>query len=477
MPFLILCALTLSLFVCVGAGSSAATPTTFAIGAAASALTHTTAVRSGGHDEWTWIGGSNKVDEAGIYGTLGTPSAANVPGARRGAVTWKDSSGNVWLFGGFGYDSAGTAGQLNDLWKYSAGEWTWIGGSNLANQVGTYGTLRKPSAANVPGARGQAVACTDASGTLWLFGGHGFDANGAEGNLSDLWKYSRGQWTWMGGSDLDNQVGNYGTLGTPDPGNIPGARQQAVAWTDASGSFWLFGGDTYDQGGTLYNLNDLWKYSQGEWTWMGGSDLSNQDGTYGTLGTPSATNAPGARFAAVTWTDSSGNVWLFGGGGYDAVGTDGLLNDLWKYSKGQWTWMGGSNLANQLGTYGTLGVPAGANIPGARGQAVAWIDASGNFWLFGGEGYHHAAGTVGYLNDLWKYSRGQWTWMGGSDLTNQIGTYGTLGTPAPGNVPPARYYRPVAWTDASGNLWLFAGAGYDSVGRLDLLNDLWRYAP
>jgi hypothetical protein len=471
----ILCALTPGLSACAG-GSSSAPP---AGGNANGTFTSATPVRSGapdGHGEWTWMGGSNGVDEAGTYGTLGTPSAANVPGARRGAVTWTDASGNVWLFGGFGYDSAGTAGQLNDLWKYNAGEWTWMGGSHLADQVGTYGTLGKPSAANIPGARGQAVACTDASGNLWLFGGHGFDANGAEGNLSDLWRYRAGEWTWMGGPDLDNQVGNYGTLGTPDPGNVPGARQQAVAWIDASGSFWLFGGDSYDQGGTLYKLNDLWKYSQGEWTWMGGSDLSNQDGTYGPLGTPSNTSVPGARFAAVTWTDSAGNVWLFGGGGYDSVGTDGVLNDLWKYSQGQWTWMGGSRLANQLGTYGTRGTPARGNTPGARGQAVAWTDASGDFWLFGGQGYH-GAGTIGYLNDLWKYRGGAWTWMGGPDAANQIGTYGTLRAPAPGNVPPARFYRPVAWTDASGNLWLFSGAGYGSAGKLDLLNDLWRYEP
>lgn len=454
---LILCVLALGLSVCVGTSSAAPAPPV-----------------STGPGEWTWMGGSNKVDAAGIYGALGKPSRANVPGARRGAVTWKDSSGNVWLFGGFGYDSAGTPGQLNDLWKYSAGEWTWIGGSKLVNQVGTYGTLGKPSPANIPGGRGQMVACTDAAGNVWLFGGHGFDATGAEGNLSDLWRYSAGEWTWMGGSNLDNQVGNYGTLGKPDAGNIPGARQQPVAWVDASGSFWLFGGDTYDQGGMNYHLGDLWKYSGGVWTWMGGSDLSNQDGSYGTLGTPSATNAPGARFAAVTWTDSSGDVWLFGGGGYDAVGTDGLLNDLWKYSKGQWTWMGGSNLANQIGSYGTHGTLTGGDVPAARGQAVAWTDASGNFWLFGGEGYT-AAGKLGYLNDLWKYSAGQWTRISAS--AHLSGTYGIQGRPASGNVPPARFFRPVAWTDAVGNLWLFSGAGYGTLGKLDLLNDLWRYKP
>lgn len=457
-PVLVACALTLGLFPGAGARSSAPQPPQpAAVGA-----------------EWTWMGGSDRADQRGIYGSLGKPAAANVPGARRGAVTWTDSAGDVWLFGGFGYDSVGTPGQLNDLWKYSAGEWTWIGGSDLANQVGSYGTLGQPSATNIPGGRGQAVACTDASGNVWLYGGHGFDSVGAQGNLSDLWKYSAGEWTWISGSDRDNQIGNYGTLGMADPANIPGARQQAVSWTDASGNFWLFGGDNYDQAGMLYSLNDLWKFSQGEWTWMGGSDLSNQVGTYGSVGTASATNAPGARFAAVTWTDSSGNVWLFGGGGYDSVGTDGLLNDLWKFAQGKWTWMGGPKFANVRGIYGTRGTPAAANIPGARGQSVAWTDAAGNFWLFGGEGYH-SAGAIGYLNDLWKYSAGEWTWMGGPDAANHRGRYGTQGTPAPENNPPPRYFRPNAWTDASGDLWLFGGAGYDSTGKRGLLNDLWRY--
>ena len=36
----------------------------------------------------------------------------------RGISTWIDSSGNLWLFGGYGYDSTGQLGYLNDLWQY-----------------------------------------------------------------------------------------------------------------------------------------------------------------------------------------------------------------------------------------------------------------------------------------------------------------------------------------------------------------------
>ena len=425
-----------------------------------------------GHNEWTWMGGSSLVDQAGVYGTLGTPAATNIPGGRAAAVTWTDASGNVWLFGGVAFLADGGVGPLNDLWRYSAGEWTWMGGSDLAVQKGTYGTLGSPAASNIPGGENSTVTWTDWSGNVWLFGGQGYDSAGTFGDLNDLWKYSGGEWTWMGGSNVANQAGTYGTLGTAAATNIPGARALSVTWTDASGNVWLFGGNGYDSAGTTGELNDLWKYSNGEWTWMGGSNVANQKGIYGTLGTAAASNIPGARDSAVTWTDPSGNVWLFGGFGDDSAGTLGELNDLWKYSNGEWTWMGGSNVVNQTGIYGTQGTPSASNVPGARDAAVAWVDASGNFWLFGGE----TAAQTNFLNDLWKYSNGQWTWMGGSDLIDQPGTYGTVGTPEPSNIPGARRYV-VAWIDAQGNLWLFGGRGYDSTGTLGALNDLWRYEP
>src|ERR1039457_6352048 len=71
------------------------------------------------------------------WGTQGTPAPDNVPAPRVGAVTWTDSTGNFWLFGGSGNDSAGAGGWLNELWKYSGGEWTWMSGSNLVYQAGT----------------------------------------------------------------------------------------------------------------------------------------------------------------------------------------------------------------------------------------------------------------------------------------------------------------------------------------------------
>jgi len=427
-----------------------------------------------GHNEWAWMTGAHAINPLGTYGTLGSPASANTPGGRQSPATWTDASGNFWLFGGYGQASQPALLPLSDLWEFSAGEWTWIGGPNIAGQSGDYGSLGVSSSTDIPGARFEAASWTDASGNFWLFGGEGFDSVGNEADLNDLWKYSAGEWTWMGGSSVANQNGTYGTLGVADASNVPGARDSTVVWKDPSGSIWLFGGLGYDASSTIVgSLNDLWKYSGGQWTWMGGSNVQGQKGIYGTRGIAASTNIPGARIYPYNWIDSSGDLWLFGGVGYDSNGLDSVLNDLWKYSGGEWTWVGGSNIGNQTGVYGTQGTTAANNIPGARQAGIAWMDASGNAWLFGGNGY--SASGVGMLNDLWKYSGGQWTWVSGSNQGDQSSTYGTEGTLYPGNTPGSRTFLN-GWVDANGNLWLFGGYG-QLASTSGNLNDLWMYMP
>ena len=278
--------------------------------------------------KWTWVSGSNTIDQAGTYGTLGTAAPSNVPGARGQAVCWIDPQGKLWLFGGFGYDSASN----NDLWKYDPATlaWTWVSGSSTGNQAGTYGTLGTAASSNVPGGRNWgAVSWTDSSGKLWLFGGTGYDSAGNYDHLNDLWKYDPTtlEWTWVSGSNTVNQTGIYGTQGTAASSNVPGAREGAVSWIDSQGKLWLFGGSS---GG---ELNDLWKFDPAtlEWTWVSGSNAVSQRGVYGTKGTAASSNVPGARGGAVSWIDSQGRLWLFGGVGNDSAGNLGDLNDLWHY--------------------------------------------------------------------------------------------------------------------------------------------------
>ena len=364
--------------------------------------------------EWTWVSGSTNLNNSGVYGTQGIAAAANIPGARYGAVSWNDNSGNLWLFGGV-YTTSGTnpvTNMFNDLWKYNiaSGQWTWVSGANTPNSNGIYGSKDSASPGNVPGARLGAVSWTDKQGHLWLFGGTGFDSiNVLPGDLNDLWEYNptTNLWTWRSGEPTQNSYGIYGIQGNSDPFSQPGARFDAISWTDNSGSLWLFGGDGYDASNQNGDLNDLWRYNplDNQWTWMSGSNQINTAGVYGLQGVSSPNSIPGARKhrTPLSWTDNNGYLWMFGGDGYGAT-TSGFLNDLWKYNpkSNQWTWISGSTESNAPGIYGTVGVSGPNNTPGARKDAIGWIDNSGNLWLFSGDG--NTAESSGYLNDLWKYT-------------------------------------------------------------------------
>jgi N-acetylneuraminic acid mutarotase len=353
---------------------------------------------------WTWVDGSTTSDQPGTYGTLGVAAPGNVPGARYAAVSWRDTSGNLWLFGGRGFDSAGTVGDLNDLWRFNptTGEWTWVHGSDTVNQSGTYGTEDVAAGGNVPGARSSAVSWIDSSGNFWLFGGAGYDSAGSSGRLNDLWMFNGTNWTWVDGSDTVNQSGTYGTEDVAAVGNVPGARVYSVGWIDGSNNLWLFGGTGYDSAGTFNRLNDLWMFDGTNWTWVDGRNTVNQSGTYGTKDVASGGNVPGARQRGVSWIDTTGNLWLFGGSGYGSTGTVGSLNDLWKFNGTNWTWVSGNDVVNQSGSYGTEDVADAGNYPGGRYGHVSWTHTNGDFWLFGGYGYD-STGTVSYLNDLWRF--------------------------------------------------------------------------
>jgi hypothetical protein len=149
--------------------------------------------------------------------------------------------------------------------------------------------------------------------------------------LNDLWKFDGTQWSWVDGSNLVNEASVYGTQGTAAASNVLGARQDGIGWIDSSNNLWLFGGWTEDSSGTAGHLNDLWKYDGTNWTWISGNSVRNQSGVYGTQGIAAANNIPGARQLALSWTDNSDNLWLFGGWGYDSVGAWGELNGLWRY--------------------------------------------------------------------------------------------------------------------------------------------------
>ena len=367
-----------------------------------------------GTSEWAWMSGSSTGPQPGVYGTLGVDTAGNVPGSRAGASSWIGSDGHFWLFGGYGDDSVSTLGYLDDLWEFnpSTNKWTWWGGNNMigasdGGHAGAYGSLGVIAATNYPGSRSAALSWTDSEGNFWLFGGNGFDSAATRGDLNDLWEFNptNREWVWVNGSNLlvnGGEAGVFGKLGIPDAANVPPGRAGAIGWTGSDGNLWLFGGGGPGSAG----FNDLWEFnlSTGEWAWVSGSRTAGLPGVYGTLGVPDAGSNPGGRVSATSWTDGSGNLWLFGGAGYDSTAAWSFMDDVWQFnpSTGQWTWMDGSDTGFEPGVYGTLGVASGSNTPGGRYGGTSWTDGSGNFWFFGGWSRTAASSNDNLVNDLWE---------------------------------------------------------------------------
>src|SRR5467141_174353 len=446
-----------------------------------------------GHNDWAWFDGSNTSNQKETSTPPPPPPPAapafdtSSPGGRKYPATWTDFNNNLWLFGGNGLTFTNgltpPATDLNDMWVYT-------GTQNYFGSYQNYWNNKVLAFSGTgPNPHTGAVTWTQpgAGGDLFLFGGQDQVLN----FYNEVWRYNIGGNAWTLVSGGANQKGSYGTLGVAAASNIPGARWGATSRMDASGKVWLFGGFGYDSAGTTGLLNDLWTYdiATNQWTWISGSNTVNQTGNYGTLGNAAATNVPGARQASTSFIDLSGKFWLFGGFDLDSKGNPAALNDLWQFKAGVWTWMSCANVANPTGVYGTQGVAAATNVPGARWSSAAWTDLSGNFWIFGGEGYDSTGN--GSLSDVWEYKGGQWIWTKGPASVSQGGIYGL--TPGPiiypyvGNGPGSRF-APGYWfvndidTSSGKNnyqYWIFGGEGFDSAGTNGngLLSDLWRYLP
>ncbi|BAM80407.1 similar to hedgehog protein [Cyanidioschyzon merolae strain 10D] len=336
---------------------------------------------------WTWVGGSASLNSAGVYGSRGVPNKSNHPPSRTQSAGWSDSYGNLWLYGGWNFNSG-----YSDMWMYnvSSGEWTWVQGSNKTNVSPTYGPRGNSSSSNTPGARYKTAAWVGLDDQFYLFGGSG--ANGS--SYGDLWQYNpaNNEWSWVGGSQEPDPSGSYGTFRQASPSNYPAGRYGATSWRDLDGNFWLFGGDgeIVRPGGLL---NDLWLYnvSSKEWTWMSGDEKIGLNGAvYGEKGVPSSSNTPGYRSFSSGFVDSSNTLYLFGGS------SPGACNDLWTFNitSLEWTWVDGDNTTNGAYSYGELNKTSNTTLPPPRYGAVLWDTDQNDPVLFGG------LGKPGIYNDL-----------------------------------------------------------------------------
>jgi gliding motility-associated-like protein len=271
-------------------------------------------------NQWTWM---FQASSAPVYGTKGVATASNNPGAL-GEVNcgWVDNNNCLWTFGGTNIN--GDA--VNTLWKYdiSSGLWTWMSGSSTPRAAGSYGVKGVEAAGNEPPARFSYSRWKDGNGHFYIFGGGNVNGNG-----NDVWRYrpSVNRWTWVSGTNVPADPGNYPaqTCVFSDT-HYPASRMEnttpPMAGSTCASALWMFGGSGQFGGSDLW----LFRTDSMKWALISGSSTYST-GIYGTQGVPSTANIPPSRAGHCNWVDKKNNLWVFGGST-----SAGFRNDLWRFT-------------------------------------------------------------------------------------------------------------------------------------------------
>lgn len=341
---------------------------------------------------------------------------------------------------------------------HSQNNWVYIkGDANMGKDM--FGTQGVSSSTNAVGYR-YGASSWSLNGKLYLFGGN----TGGVGDYGDVWVYDTlaNTWTWIKGAKTISEPVVYGTIGVHANSNTPGARRRSQTWV-LNNKLYLFGGDNYQ--------GDMWVFDPvtNNWAWLGGNATSTY-GIYGTQGMASATNHPGGRIGAVTWTYNN-KLYMFGGYGNDSSRTD-LLNDVWEFDPITriWVWKKGSRTVNSLGTYGTKGVSNASNNPRALYLPTSWA-YNNKLYIYGGN-----LNFIGSsLSEMMEYdmATNNWTWTTGSNTLSGAINYGTLGVGTSTTSPGSRS-QGLGWVH-NGKLYLYGGERYYQSIPSNRRADLWEF--
>lgn len=224
------------------------------------------------------------------------------------------------------------------------------------------GTWRVLAGGAGPGARARHMAAYDAAGNRVLVFGGRFTTTGSGYTVfGDLWAFDLATETWS-------------LLAPEDPAGPVPRSSAAMAFDDAGGRLWLFGGNASTNGAAYAPLQDTWYFDVATSAWV-----------LVTAGAPDPAPAPRLLMASA-FDQARGRFLVFGGTDDSAFSTNPAnYNDLWAYdvAGGQW-----------------IGMAAGAMEPSARFMTGLVSDAaSGTYLVFGG----HDLTNLGYTNDLWRY--------------------------------------------------------------------------
>ncbi|MEO5675401.1 MAG: kelch repeat-containing protein [Chitinophagales bacterium] len=257
---------------------------------------------------WIWMQGDSLQTLMGKppqYGPQGMFGSNYFPGGRLEYCHWKDVNGKFWIFGGGNSSFHNYA----DLWQFdpALNQWAWMGGDTVDYYQGSYtatcDSISKPRCSSE-----NRVVWVDATGNVWKMSGTATGSYNATNDLCIL-NPAQQEWIWVIGTTTLNASAVYGTLGIPDPANVPAGRFGSVGWVDQNGYLWVFGG----RNNLIKDFNDLWRYVSDSSCVAFNTDEANM------LPSFSSSDTAVCEKFCVSFFDSSGNnpigwQWLFPSG-------------------------------------------------------------------------------------------------------------------------------------------------------------------
>ncbi len=272
---------------------------------------------------WTQIGGGNPAINgswaanayAGVYSmeTDGTNLYVGLGVSVTQGEVWKWDGSSWTQIGGDGLNNswspsigyavysleyiggklyAGLGGSTAEVWEYSGSSWTRIGARNFNGAWAVNAT--------------QVLSMTNDGSNLYV------GLSGAAG-VGEVWRWSGSAWTKLGGgTGLNGSWGN----------TIESVR-----------SLKHFGGNLYAGTGDTAGDGDVWKFSGGSWSQIGGDGLNN-GWPGGAIEYVVSMASDGTNlYAGLGGSDGDGQVWKFDGSNWSKIGGNGV-NSGWTTAQG-----------------------------------------------------------------------------------------------------------------------------------------------
>jgi hypothetical protein len=312
------------------------------------------------------------------------------------------------LFAGLG-DTAGEA----EVWRYDTTLWTKVAGDGTgANSTWDASFTTPASTTN-----------TKEYAFLGTFGSQLIAGTGASAGDAEVWSCTScgtaPAWTWTGGRDFNS----WGAA------NLPYVTAMAVV-----------NGNLYIGTGTSNKQATIWQYNGSAWTQVGGGAL-NQSST--------------------SWENYEYVMTLgeFQGDLYAGFGTTADDGDVWKYSAGAWTQVGGTTAA---------GATVNSSWTDANNIEEINAMAADDTYLYVGTGNTASSSTVSD-GDVWRFNGTTWTIIGGTDN----GTGANVNSSWGYTVTTGAYERVQTLMVANGIL--FAGLGSTGTNNSYEDAELWQF--